>query len=129
MPPRWTRTPGHTRARKRWCSTSTIRSSRSSAGAWSRSRAPGHGRVRHAGRATCRYGWLSRLSRDRAERGVVPLERDTPALRYAMLRPGPELAMGRLEGLAEVWRARGGASCWTPRAKRNAGCVRPSPSW
>jgi hypothetical protein len=46
--------------------------------------------------------WLvERLSREREERGIVPLESNALALRFAVLRPGPELAMGRPEGLAE----------------------------
>ena len=46
--------------------------------------------------------WLAeRLSREREERGIVPLESNALALRYAVLRPGPELAMERPEGLAE----------------------------
>ncbi len=46
--------------------------------------------------------WLAeRLSLEREERGIVPLESNALAMRYAVLRPGPELAMGRPEGLAE----------------------------
>jgi len=46
--------------------------------------------------------WLAeQLSREREERGIVPLESNALALRYAVLRPGPELAMERPEGLAE----------------------------
>ncbi len=47
--------------------------------------------------------WLAeQLSREREERGIVPLESNALALRYAVLRPGPELAMERPEGLAEA---------------------------
>ncbi len=47
--------------------------------------------------------WLAeRLSREREDRGIVPLESNALALRFAVLRPGPELAMERPEGLAEA---------------------------
>ncbi len=47
--------------------------------------------------------WLAeQLSREREDRGIVPLESNAVALRFAVLRPGPELAMERPEGLAEA---------------------------
>jgi hypothetical protein len=49
--------------------------------------------------------WLSeQLAQVREERGIVPLESNALTLRYALLRPGPELAMARPE-MAEAAQA------------------------
>jgi superfamily II DNA or RNA helicase len=46
--------------------------------------------------------WLAEhLAQAREERGILPLESNALALRYAVLRPGPELAMARPEAVEE----------------------------